>query len=165
MALRKIVYFGDPILRKKSRDVTRFDERTAELVSDLKETLVAADGQGLAAPQVGILRKVFVMRHGEDVIELINPEIIKQEGAVDGTEGCLSLPGWNGYVSRPEKLTVKAYDAKGSEFELEVEGIDARCVCHENDHLYGILYIDRAQNVFDNETGDPIPESRWKNKL
>ena len=164
MALRNILTDSDPTLRKKSREVVKFDDRIGQLVDDMKETLVSAQGLGLAAPQVGVLRRIFVILHGEEIIEFINPEILEQEGAVEHEEGCLSLPGWTGIVTRPEKVKVRAYNRNGEQFEMEFEEMEARAICHENDHLDGILYIDRSKEVFDTESGDDIPEARWKQK-
>ena len=162
MALRNILTDEDPTLRKKSREVVKFDDRLGELIDDRKETHVAANGLGLAAPQVGVLRRLFVIIHEGEIMEFINPEIIEQEGAIEQAEGCLSLPGWSGIVTRPEKVKVRAFNRNGEEFTLELEQIEARAICHENDHLDGILYTDRSKEVYDNESGDAIPDSRWK---
>lgn len=147
MALRTILTSEDSTLRKKSKPVTDFGARTAQLMDDLKDTLAAADGAGLAAPQVGILRRAVVVMNNDTAVELINPEITSREGSIRGTEGCLSVPGMIGYVVRPEKVTVKAFDRNGKEFSVELEAIAARCACHETDHLDGILYTDKAEDL------------------
>lgn len=147
MALRKVLLEGDPTLRKKSRPVTEFNERLCLLVEDMKETMRAYNGAGLAAPQVGVLRRVFVMNLGgedeEDTVA-VNPRIIEQEGIVAGEEGCLSLPGLVGTVERPERVVLEAEDLKGNTWRRELTGLGAVCVCHETDHLDGILYRDKA---------------------
>ena len=147
MALREIVKFGDDILRKKCRPVTAFDQKLWTLIDDMKETMEKAEGAGLAAPQVGILRRVCVVnvrdKHG--IIELVNPEIIATEGTQLGGEGCLSAPGEWEEVERPAKVTVKAQDRNGNEFTMTGEGLLARAFCHETDHLDGVLFIDKAK--------------------
>ena len=147
MALREILKFGDDVLRKKCREVTKFDEKLAQLLDDMKETLQAADGVGLAAPQVGILRRAVVIdvRDGKGVIELINPVITEQNGSQTGNEGCLSAPGEWCEVERPLNVTVKAFDRNGNEFEIKGSDLLARAICHEVDHLEGILFIDRVK--------------------
>lgn len=142
MAIREIVKEGDPILRKKCRPVEKFDEKLALLLDDMKETLAQANGAGLAAPQVGILRRVVIIDIGEGTIELVNPEIIVQGGQQESVEGCLSCPGQWGLTKRPEKVTVKAYDRNGKEFTKTGEGLLAKAFCHEIDHLNGILFKD-----------------------
>ncbi len=146
MALREIVKFGEDILRKKCRPVTVFDEKLWTLLDDMKETMQQAQGAGLAAPQVGILRRVCVIdvrdKHG--VIELVNPEIIETTGSQTGGEGCLSAPGEWREVERPATVTVKAQDRNGNEFTMTGEGLLARAFCHETDHLDGVLFIDKA---------------------
>lgn len=147
MALREILKFGEDVLRKKCREVTAFDEKLAQLLDDMKETLLTADGVGLAAPQVGILRRAVVIdvRDEKGTIELINPVIIKTEGVQVGREGCLSAPGEWCEVERPQTVTVKAFDRTGKEFELKGSDLLARAICHEVDHLDGILFIDRVK--------------------
>ncbi|MBE6901727.1 MAG: peptide deformylase [Ruminococcaceae bacterium] len=147
MALREIVKYGDDILRKKCRPVTAFDEKLWTLLDDMKETMEDAKGAGLAAPQVGILRRVCVINvHDEHgTIELVNPEIIATEGAQTGGEGCLSLPGEWHEVERPVRATVKAQDRNGKEFTITGEGLLARALCHETDHLDGVLFIDKMK--------------------
>ena len=147
MALREILTEGDPVLTRRSRPVARFDSHLHELVDDLIETMYDGDGVGLAAPQIGVLRRIFVMDidNGEGPTAFINPEIIFEEGDQEGPEGCLSLPGLFGIVHRPRKLTVRAQDRDGQPFEKTVEGLAARCVCHEKDHLDGILFRRHSQ--------------------
>ena len=148
MALRNIFDMSDPILRKKSRTVTEFNERIFQLLDDLNDTLTKIEGLGLAAPQVGILRRVAIVLIDEkDILELVNPEILEKEGEVGIDEACLSCPGLIGYVIRPERIVVKAQDRNGNEFTREFEGLNARAVCHEVDHLEGILFVDVAQSV------------------
>ena len=151
MALREIVTYGDDILRKKCRPVTAFDEKLHMLLDDMAETLAKAEGAGLAAPQVGMLRRAVIIdvHDGKGVIELINPEIIATEGVQNGGEGCLSLPGEWHEVERPAKVTVKAQDRNGEEFTMTGEGLLARAFCHELDHLDGVLFIDKAKIVTD----------------
>lgn len=147
MALREIMKFGDDILRKKCRPVTAFDDKLATLLDDMVQTLSSADGVGLAAPQVGILRRAVVIdiRDGKGTLELINPEIITSEGSQLGDEGCLSAPGEWCKVERPMRVTVKAFDRTGKEFTVKGDGLLARALCHEVDHLDGILFIDRVK--------------------
>ena len=151
MAIRKIREIGDPCLKKQCREVEKFDEKLHTLLDDMKETLILANGVGLAAPQVGILRRVVIIDLGEDegMLELINPVITHTEGSITDTEGCLSVPGKAGDVPRPQKATVKAFDRNGEEFEFTGEDLYARCICHECDHLNGILYVEKAENIFD----------------
>ena len=149
MAIRNIVREGDEILRKKSRDVTVFDQKLHQLLGDMADTLHQADGVGLAAPQVGVLRKVVVIDLGDELIELINPVIIEQEGEEYDIEGCLSSPGEWGMVTRPHRVKVKALNRFGEEFETEGEGLLARAFCHEIDHLQGVLFKDLAKEMVD----------------
>ncbi|MBD5130272.1 MAG: peptide deformylase [Ruminococcaceae bacterium] len=147
MALREIVKFGEDILRKKCREVTSFDEKLAILLDDMKETLQSADGVGLAAPQVGMLRRAVVIdiRDGKGAIELVNPVLVEQYGNQVGNEGCLSAPGEWCEVERPMRVKVKAFDRHGKEFTVTGDGLLARAICHELDHLEGILFIDRVK--------------------
>lgn len=149
MALREILKFGDEALRKKCRPVTGFDERLGTLLDDLTETLLASEGVGLAAPQVGILRRVAVVNVRDDrgTIELVNPEIIEEEGTQTGNEGCLSAPNEFSPVERPFKVTVKAFDRHGNEFTVTGKELMARALCHELDHLDGILFIDHVKKT------------------
>ncbi|NLG24737.1 MAG: peptide deformylase [Clostridiales bacterium] len=142
MAVRKIFKIGEDVLRQKAHGVSKFDKRLEALLKDMAETMYAADGCGLAAPQVGILRRVVVIDVGEGLVELVNPVILSAEGSQLGPEGCLSVPGRRGIVERPEKVVVTALNRKGEPFELAAEGYFARAVCHELDHLDGILYVD-----------------------
>mgnify|MGYP002989043293 CR=1 FL=1 len=150
MALRTIIKEGDERLRKKSRPVTEFNERLWTLLDDMYETM-KGDGVGIAAPQVGILRRAVVIDVGEGRHELVNPEIVEQEGDQYGGEGCLSVPGQYGMVHRPQKLRGRAQDRYGKPFELEAEGYLAVAVCHETDHLDGVLFIDKADRMLDPE--------------
>lgn len=144
MALRNIRLEGDEILRKKSRKVEEINERILTLIEDMKETMYHADGVGLAAPQIGILKRIVVIDVGNGPITLINPEIIKEEGSQIDYEGCLSVPEEQGKVDRPYKVKVKALNEKGEEIELEGEELLARAICHEIDHLNGVLFIDKV---------------------
>ena len=146
MALRTIIKEGNETLRKHSRPVTSFDKKLAILLDDMKETLIKADGVGLAAPQVGILRRIFIVDTGDKIIEFVNPEILETSGEQDGAEGCLSVPGVRGMVKRPMNVKVRAQDRNGKTFKVELSELSARCVCHENDHLDGILFIDKAHD-------------------
>lgn len=144
MALRQIRTDGDEILRKKAKKVEQITPSIITLLEDMVETMYNADGVGLAAPQVGVLRRVVVIDIGEGVIELINPELIETEGEQIGPEGCLSVPGVTGEVERPLKVKVKALNRKGEEFIIEGEGLLARALCHEIDHLDGIIFTDKV---------------------
>ncbi len=147
MAKRTIRTDGDDVLRKVCKPVTKITPRTEELIDDMFETMYDSNGVGLAAPQVGILKRIVVI----DVMEgnplvLINPEIIEEEGEQTGPEGCLSLPGLEGEVTRPERVVCKAFDRNMDEITVEGEGLLARCICHELDHLDGILYKDKVND-------------------
>jgi len=150
--VRKILTLGDENLRKVCKPMQKFDLRLWLLLRDMADTMYKADGVGLAAPQVGILRRVVVIdvqdEHG--LIELVNPEIIAAEGEQAGSEGCLSVPGRRGYVVRPQKVTVRAQDRKGKFFEITGEDLLARAFCHEIDHLDGVMYVDKMDHeIFD----------------
>lgn len=148
MALRNIVTEGDSVLAKVSRPVTKFDRRLHVLLDDMTDTLVDAGGVGLAAPQVGVLRRAVVVDTGEDgILELINPEIIEESGEQTGLEGCLSVPGKYGIVTRPNYVKVRAQDRDGNWFEAEGEELIARCFCHELAHLDGQLYTAVAERM------------------
>ena len=148
MAKLKIVKVGDDVLRKKCRPVDEITPKILTLLDDMAETMRAANGVGLAAPQVGILRRIVVIEVEEgNLIELINPKIIAYAGEQDGTEGCLSVPGKWGTVKRPMHVTVRATNRFGEEFELTGSELLARAICHELDHLDGKLYIDIARNI------------------
>ena len=149
MALRKILTQGDPALNKVCRPVERFDQRLHVLLDDMKETLSQANGVGLAAPQVGILRRVVVIVDAQDqMVELVNPVIIHAEGEQTGLEGCLSVPGQYGVVTRPYKATVRAQDRNGKEFEIEGEAVVARCFFHELEHLDGHLFVEHTDRLY-----------------
>lgn len=140
MAIRNILNEKDPFLHKVAKPVTDFDERLWQLLDDMAETLHNADGVGLAAPQVGVLRRVFIMDFGDGVIECVNPQIIERKGKQEDVEGCLSSPGEYGITKRPRYVKLKAQDRHGREFTYAGDALEARCMCHENDHLDGILF-------------------------
>ncbi|MBR2779514.1 MAG: peptide deformylase [Firmicutes bacterium] len=155
MALRKIVEIGDDILRKKCRPVAEVNDRTRVLIDDMIETLHHTGGVGLAAPQVGVMRRLFVVDLGEEDTEpmvLVNPEFLEQSGEQDGDEGCLSIPGKAGSVVRPEYVKIKGLNRDGEEVVYEGTGLLARAFCHEYDHLEGIMYVDKAYELW--ELGD-----------
>ena len=143
MAIRKIIELGEEKLRKVSKPVEKFDLRLRILLKDMADTMYKANGVGLAAPQVGILKRVVVVDIGDGLIEMINPEIIHTEGEQTGPEGCLSVPGRSGVVTRPNVVTVRYQDRDGVEYEATAEEFLARAFCHELDHLDGILYVDK----------------------
>lgn len=154
MAIRRILKDGEELLLKTSRPVTEFNDRLHTLLEDMADTLLESGGVGLAAPQVGVLRRVVLVIEtnvGEDedefIIELINPEIIAEDGEQRGTEGCLSFPGQYGIVTRPNWVRVRAQDRFGSFFEVEGEALTARCFCHEVDHLNGVVFPQRAERM------------------
>lgn len=144
MALRKVVKVGEEVLRKKSKPVKDFDEDLWELLDDMKNTMYENDGMGLAAPQVGVLRRVIVIDVNNDFMELINPEIIKTKGEDIEEEGCLSVGSFRGRVKRPYEITVRACDRFGYPFTITGEKWLARCICHEVDHLDGVLFVDKS---------------------
>ncbi len=144
MAIRKVVTTEDPILRKISRKVEKFDERLGVLLDDMKDTMYKQEGVGLAAVQVGILKRVVVVDVGDGLLELVNPEIIETSGEVCDVEGCLSVPGESGKVVRPEYVKIKAQNREGVWRRYEGTGLKARCFCHEIDHLDGVLYTDKT---------------------
>ena len=144
MAIRTILTEGDPKLTKVCHQVTKFDQKLADLLDDMVETLEASGGVGLAAPQIGILRRAVVVDTGEEFLELVNPEVIETSGEQDGIEGCLSVPGVYGFVKRPNVVTVRAQDRDGQWFEVTGEDLIARCFCHECDHLDGHLYREKV---------------------
>lgn len=157
--LRTIITQGDPVLNKVCHPVTKFDEKLWTLLDDMRETLAESNGVGLAAPQVGILRRVVLVINGEDqVLELINPTIIKTEGEQEGLEGCLSVPGKWGNVKRPMVVRVRAQDRNGDWFEVEDEELTARCFCHELDHLDGHLFVEHTDRLFTSEELDEMME-------
>lgn len=156
MALRDIVREGDRILTKKCREVEKFDDKLAKLLDDMAETLKVAEGVGLAAPQVGILRRVCIVDVGDGVIELVNPKIIMYSGEQEGAEGCLSCPNEYGVVRRPMYVTVKAQDRHGKEFTVKGEALKARAFCHEIDHLDGIIFKKRASRMLRPDEIEPL---------
>ena len=168
MAIRNIVQIGDSILNKKCREVTEFNGRLYQLLEDMQETLVEAGGLGLAAPQVGVLRAVcivaeeIVSEENEEVeetlryYELINPKIINEEGAVTIYEGCLSIPGRNGAIERPEKITFTAQNRKGELYEMEATGLFARAVCHELDHLNGVTILELTDDFMEDHVDESV---------
>ena len=162
MAIRTIVTREDPVLTKVCHPVTKFDDKLADLLDDMKETLAQANGVGLAAPQVGILRRavIVITQEGEE-LELINPEILDQSGEQTGLEGCLSVPGLWGYVTRPQWVKVKAQDRKGNWFEVEGQNLTARCFCHELSHLDGHLYTELADRLY---TSDELDEMQQEDE-
>ena len=151
MAIRTIRIFGEDVLRKQSKPVTEFNERLWTLLSDMADTMYNANGVGLAAPQVGILRRVVVIDVGDGLIELINPKVLVVAGKQNGSEGCLSFPGKYGMVERPMKVVVQAQDRFGNTFTIKGKELLARALCHEIDHLNGILFTDLATEVADSE--------------
>ena len=155
MAIRRIRFIGDDILKKKCKPVTKMTPATKELIEDLFDTMYEAKGVGLAAPQVGILRRVVVLldvnKEPEEMVELVNPEVIEQKGSERVVEGCLSVPGVYGYVTRPTWAKIRAQDRNGNWFEREGEGIVAQCFCHETEHLDGHLFTEKVEEYIDPE--------------
>ncbi len=150
MAILNIVKEGDPVLRGKCREVTEITPRIITLLDDMKDTLHKADGVGLAAPQVGVRRRICIVEVEEgELYEMINPEIIEKSGYQHELEGCLSIPDKWGYTERPMKVTVKATDRNGKEYTVSGEGLKARAFCHEIDHLDGVLFIDKVTQFID----------------
>ena len=151
MGIRKIMTVKEPCLHKVCRPVEKFDQKLHKLLDDMKETLVDANGVGLAAPQVGILRRVVIVDTGEEMLELVNPELVETSGEQEGAEGCLSVPGKYGLVKRPNYAKVRAQDRDGNWFEAEGEELIARCFCHELDHLDGIVYTEIMERYLTDE--------------
>ena len=156
MAIRNIRVMGDPILEKTCKEVKEMTPRLKELIDDMFDTMYEANGVGLAAPQVGVLKRIVVIDVGEGPIVLINPEIVETSGEQTGEEGCLSVPGKWGIVTRPDHVKVRALDQEMNPIELEGEGLLARAFCHEIDHLSGELYVDKTEDglhdvAYDNE--------------
>ncbi len=147
MAIRNILTDEEPLLRKKSREVEEINEKILTLLDDMKDTLAVANGVGLAAPQVGILRRVVLVDTGDEILELINPVIVRQSGHQDSEEGCLSVPGRRGCVDRPKKVTVQAFDRDGQLMEYKAQDFVATIFCHEIDHLDGTLFTDKIKKV------------------
>lgn len=169
MALRTIVLEGDSVLHKRCRPVTNFDERLHQLIDDMRETLIDSDGVGLAAPQVGVLRRVVLVLEtnvpeGTEpyIIELVNPEIISHEGEQDGPEGCLSVPGRVGLVERPMDVTVRAQDRNGNTFEVSGHELTARAFCHELDHLEGVVFTSLARRML---TDEELETGSWRDEV
>lgn len=150
MAVREILKADNGILRRKSRRIFDIDNEVLEMIQDLKDTLYAGDGVGLAAPQIGILKRAFIidLRDGSESLILLNPKIIKKIGQYEDAEGCLSYPGYEGIVVRPRKIIVTGTNEKGNIIQCEAVGLMARAICHETDHLDGILYMDIAKKVY-----------------
>ena len=151
MGLRKILTDKEPALHKVCKPVERFDWKLHKLLDDMKETLAQANGVGLAAPQVGILRRVVIVDTGEEILELVNPELVETDGQQEGAEGCLSVPGRYGLVKRPYYAKVRAQDRNGDWYEAEGEELIARCFCHELDHLDGIIYTQIMERFLTDE--------------
>lgn len=151
MGLRKILTVQEPCLHKVCRPVEKFDGKLHKLLDDMKETLLDANGVGLAAPQVGILRRVVIVDLGDEILELVNPELLETSGEQEGAEGCLSVPGKYGLVKRPNFAKVRAQDRDGNWFEAEGEELIARCFCHELDHLDGIVYTEKMERFLTDE--------------
>ena len=151
MAIRNIRKLGEDVLRKKCRPVDNIDDRILTLLDDMADTLYESNGVGLAAPQVGVLKRIAVIDVGDGLIELINPQIISEQGEQDGPEGCLSVPGKFGYVKRPNKVRVRATDRNGNEFEIEGEQLLARAFCHEIDHLDGVIFVDKVSEYLEDD--------------
>lgn len=164
MALRKIVLKTDDILRKKCKKVENFDEKLCILLDDMAETMYKANGVGLAAPQVGILRRIVVIDWGEGLMELINPEIIKQKGNQRGLEGCLSCPDEWGYVQRPMEVVVRAQDRTGKHVQFKMKELGAVSVCHETDHLDGKLFLDIADEMVPPDEVERLQEKEGRKR-
>ena len=158
MGLRKILTDKEPALHKVCKPVEKFDWKLHKLLDDMKETLAQANGVGLAAPQVGILRRVVIVDTGEEILELVNPELVETDGQQEGAEGCLSVPGRYGLVKRPYYAKVRAQDRDGNWFEAEGEELIGRCFCHELDHLDGILYTQVMERFLTDEELEEMSE-------
>ena len=154
MGIRKILTDQEPALHKVCKPVTNFDQKLHKLLDDMAETLAQANGVGLAAPQVGILRRVVIVDTGEEILELVNPTMLETDGEQEGAEGCLSVPGKYGLVKRPYYAKVRAQDRDGQWFEAEGEELIARCFCHELDHLDGIIYTEIMERFLTEEELD-----------
>ena len=147
MAKLKILTAGDPVLRQTAAEVTKIDKKLIKLLKDMAETMYAADGVGLAAPQIGVSKRIVVIDVGDGLIEMINPVIVKKEGSVVGGEGCLSVPEYEGEVERAEKVECEFTDRSGKRYLIETNGLLAIAIQHELDHLEGVLFIDKAQTI------------------
>ena len=163
MALRSVVYSTDPMIRKKSREVTDFDEKLWELLDDMYETMKKEDGVGIAAPQIGVLRQIVVIEANGMKLELINPKILQSSGSQESFEGCLSVKEYNGIVIRPQKVTISAFDRYANPFSMSVDGFMSTVFCHEIDHLSGILFIDKARELF--KKGDKKAEFEFERRM
>ncbi|MEA4827516.1 MAG: peptide deformylase [Clostridium sp.] len=150
MAVREILEAGNELLKRKSQRIINIDKEVVQLIKDLKDTLYAGDGVGLAAPQIGVLKRAFIidLRNGSEPLILLNPKIIKKIGKIEDAEGCLSYPGYEGLVVRPKRVIVSGMNEKGNLIQYEAAGLMARAICHETDHLDGILYMDIAKKVY-----------------
>lgn len=163
MALRTIRIMGDEVLTKTCREVTKVTPRISNLIDDMLETMYDACGVGLAAPQVGVLRRIVVIDVGEGPIVMINPVILETAGSQTGDEGCLSLPGKAGQVTRPNYVKARAFDENLEEYEIEGEGLLARAICHELDHLDGHMYVEKVEGeINDVQYADPEDEEDWE---
>ncbi|MBQ4529463.1 MAG: peptide deformylase [Lachnospiraceae bacterium] len=162
MALRNVRVIGDDVLRKKCREVKELKERDRILIDDMFDTMYEENGVGLAAPQVGVLKRIVVIDTGDNPLVLINPVILETSGEQTGDEGCLSLPGKSGKVTRPNYVKVKALDENMEEFELEATELLARAVCHECDHLDGVLYVDKVEGELNTVEYDDGEEEYWE---
>ncbi len=151
MAVYNVVEIGEDVLRRQAMQVRRFDERLHRMLDDMADTMYEYDGVGLAAPQIGVSKRIVVIDVGEGLIELINPEITESQGQALGVEGCLSVPERQGYVYRAQQVHIKAQDRDGEPFEFDAEGFLARACQHEIDHLNGVLYVDKLANPSDEE--------------
>ena len=158
MALRQIRIMGDEKLEKVCRPLKQVTDRDRELIQDMLDTMYDANGVGLAAPQVGVLKRIVVIDIGEGPIVMVNPEILETSGSQTGQEGCLSVPGKAGMVTRPNHVVVRAYDENMEQFELEGEELLARCICHECAHLHGQLYVDLVEGELMDTTAEPEEE-------
>ncbi len=159
MSRKKILTIGEPLLRTISHPVKKFDARLSMILRDMAQTMYEAEGVGLAAPQIGLMRRIVTIDVGEGLLELINPEIIDTQGECAMVEGCLSVPGRRGYVVRPEKVKVRAQDKQGHFFEVEGDGLLGRALQHEIDHLNGVLYVDLMDHeVFDQDEEEEAQE-------
>lgn len=147
MAKLKILTAGDPVLRQTAAEVTKIDKKLIKLLKDMAETMYAADGVGLAAPQIGVSKRIVVIDVGDGIIEMINPVIVNKEGSVVGGEGCLSVPEYEGEVERAEKVECEFADRSGKRYLIETDGLLAIAIQHELDHLDGVLFIDKAQSI------------------
>lgn len=160
MAIRKIVEQGDPVLAKVCKPVKEINDRIKVQCLDMIDTMLDADGVGLASPQIGVMKRIFVCRphldDSEKIYTMINPEITYMEGSQESVEGCLSVPGYVGAVERPELVRITALDENGESHDYEFDGFAATCICHEYDHLDGILYVDKAESVLTAEEYDQM---------